>query len=114
MNITWQTTNEQALQTLGERLKALRLAAGHTQRRLAELCGVSVPVVVRMESGDGGVRIATWLDALRALGQLQNLEQLIPEVQPTPYDFAEVSKPKRQRAPRSDRKLKTNDWKWGD
>jgi len=111
--INWTSTNECVLQTLGLRLKSLRIAAGYSQQKLAEACGVSVPVIGRMESGDGGVKIATWIDALRALGKLQNFEMLLPDYELTPYDYAEAVRPQRQRAPRSDRKIRKSEWKWG-
>lgn len=112
--IDWQSTDVAILRTLGERLKHLRLAVGCSQQQLAESCGVSVPVIVRMERGDGGVKFATWIAALRVLGKIQNLEQLLPEAVPTPYDYAESAKPQRQRAPRSDRKRLPNKWEWGE
>jgi len=105
------TTDINALRTLGERLKTLRIAAGYSQARFAEMCGVSIPVVVRMESGDGGVRFATWIAALRALGKMQNLDMFLPEMEVTPYD--EVEKLHRQRAMRSDCKRTPAKWKWG-
>lgn len=95
-------------------MKADRIAGGMTQRQLAKDCGVSVPVIARMENGDGGVKISTWVAVLRALGKLQNLDALIPAITMTPYDYAKAAQPKRQRAPRSDRKVKKSEWKWGD
>lgn len=112
--INWLSTDDVVLQTIGERLKAIRIAAGYSQQHLATSCGVSVPVIARMENGDGGVKIATWIGALRVLGQIQNFELLVPDPQPTPYDYTEAVKPKRQRAPRSDRKVRKTQWKWGD
>jgi len=111
--INWLSTNENVLQTLGMRLKAFRIAAGYSQQKLAETCGVSVPVIGRMENGDGGVKFVTWIDALRVLGKLQNLEMLLPDDELTPYDYVEAVRPKRQRAPRSDRKIRKIEWKWG-
>jgi len=75
---------------------------------------VSVPVISRMEGGDGGVKVATWVDALSALGKLQNLEMLLPDLELTPYDFAKAVKPKRRRAVRSDCKRKTMKWEWAE
>jgi len=40
----------------GPQLKAARALLGIDQRRLAELCGLSLPTIQRMEANDGVVR----------------------------------------------------------
>jgi transcriptional regulator with XRE-family HTH domain len=49
-------------------LRESRLRAGLTQRRLAELAGVSQPTVARIESGDIQPTFARLLDLVRACG----------------------------------------------
>ncbi len=52
----------------GQVLKESRLRAGLTQRRLAELAGVSQPTVARIESGDIQPTFARLLQLVRACG----------------------------------------------
>jgi transcriptional regulator with XRE-family HTH domain len=52
----------------GQILKESRLRAGLTQRRLAELAGVSQPTVARIESGDIQPTLARLLELVRACG----------------------------------------------
>ena len=54
-------------------MKGARALLGIDQRRLAELSGVSLPTIQRMESGDGNVRgnidsLNKVVDALRLAG----------------------------------------------
>ena len=54
-------------------MKAARALLGIDQKRLAELSGVSLPTIQRMESGDGNVRgnidsLNKVVDALRLAG----------------------------------------------
>ena len=52
-----------------QQLRAARALLGFDQRRLAELAGLSLPTIQRMESSDGQVRgiIDTLVKVIRAL-----------------------------------------------
>jgi transcriptional regulator with XRE-family HTH domain len=60
-------------------LRAARALLGIDQRKLAELCGLSLPTIQRMEASDGTIRgnvdsLMKLVDALNAAGI-----ELIPE-----------------------------------
>ena len=56
-----------ALNELGARLRAERLARNEPQARFAARLGVSVPTLRRMEQGDPTAQIGHWLVALELL-----------------------------------------------
>jgi transcriptional regulator with XRE-family HTH domain len=58
----------QARQDMGQRLKALRMALGMTQLRLASAMGVSCPTVSAWESGRNPIDIVTLAQAARQFG----------------------------------------------
>ena len=55
------------LESLGRHVKQWRLITGVTQKLLAERAGVSIEVLRRIESGDGGVRMTNFVAVLDAL-----------------------------------------------
>ena len=50
-------------------LRAARALAGLDQKRLAELCGLSVPTIQRMEASEGVIR-ATSTSLMKLIGAL--------------------------------------------
>jgi transcriptional regulator with XRE-family HTH domain len=65
------------LQTLGQRLRAARLARNDTMAVFAERLGVSERTVRSMEQGLPTVQIGTWLAALWILDDLEPLSRLL-------------------------------------
>lgn len=60
---------------VGSSVKELRVAEGYTQEELARLSGVSVRTITKVESGDGGLRLASAVGIANALGV--SLDQLV-------------------------------------
>lgn len=67
-----------ARQTIGERMKEIRLRKNMTQEEIAWRAGISKLSVVNAEAGKN-ISLATLIAILRQLGLIENLEQLIPE-----------------------------------
>ncbi len=67
-----------------QQMRAARALAGIDQKLLAELAGVSVPTIQRMEASDGVVRgvVDTLVKVIRALEECG--VELIGENQPSP------------------------------
>lgn len=97
------------LKEIGQRIKQHRLSLNITQADLADKCGISSSTEVRIENGEDS-KFSNYIKIMSALHMLDNLNILIPEVQP---DFKSIfeEKPRRQRAnPNSEKK--STGWIW--
>ena len=83
MRITGNENNILVLKELGERIKDLRISENMTQNDLADRSGVSVKTICRIEKGDN-LSIMNYLNVLRALGILENLQLIVPEKRVSP------------------------------
>lgn len=63
------------LQTLGQRIRAQRLAQGLTQNELAQMAGLSLGALRKLES-TGQSSLETLIRVVQALGLVQELEDL--------------------------------------
>lgn len=116
MKIEANSTDEVILRELGERLARTRLERNLSQGRLAEEAGVSKRTVERLEAGEP-VRSNSLIRVLRALGQIEALDRLVPEPLPSPVERLRLQGRRRRRAasPRSDpRQESGTPWRWGD
>ena len=112
MKISGDENNEFLLTEISARLRAYRIDRGITQKQLAEMAGVSVKSVERMEKGDN-IRLTQLFNVLRVLGLTSNLNLLIPEQMLHPTDIFEGIKP-RQRVSVRKSISEEAEWKWGD
>ena len=88
------------LQTLGHRLRAQRLAQGVPQRELAQMAGLSLGALRKLESS-GQSSLETLVRAVQALGLADELEVLfvLKRQSIAQMEKAEAAS-QRQRAPR--------------
>lgn len=113
MKINFSSSTNEVLMEIGSRIKAARIAMPMTQKEMAEFTNLSQRTISNLETGKD-VSFSTLIEVLRALGQLQSLEWMIPEIRIRPGQIAELGKP-RERASRKDTNLKSSfGWKWGD
>lgn len=116
MKIDANSSDTAVLEQLGARLSRNRLERNISQAHLAEEAGLSKNTVERLEAGKS-VKLESFVRILRALGQLDLLEQLLPEPLPSPIQRVRLQGKKRQRAsgrrerPRPDEQTP---WRWGD
>jgi len=91
---------DEILQTLGQRLRAQRLIQGLPQRELAQMAGLSLGALRKLESS-GQCSLETLVRAVQALGLVDELQDLfMPKRQSiAQMEQAEVAS-RRQRAPR--------------
>lgn len=87
----------EALRTLGEAIRSERLRGNHTQRKLAELAGISLPTLRKVERGNGTVEIRHYARILGILGHVSRLGELVPIAAPPP-DPKFLIEAERQRA----------------
>lgn len=116
MKIREDLKDELVLQEIGARLRAVRVRCRLKQEELAARCGISRKSLIRLEAGEGGIRLATFVMILRQLRILHSLDVAIPENTPTPMEVLEMEKkrkplPKSVRTPRVKPKLSL---RWGD
>ncbi len=74
------------IRILGERFRDYRLNCQLTQKDLAARTGISLKTISNFESGKASnITMINFLTLLRTVGQLQNIDELLPEVPLSPY-----------------------------
>lgn len=91
-------TASEALISLGERLRGLRLKRDETQKAIAARLGVSVPTYQKLEAGNPTVNIGLWVSVLDLLQRCPDLDQLLAEKNSLFDQFESKKKKKRKRA----------------
>lgn len=114
MKITFYSSTDEVLSEIGSRIKAARIAMPATQKEMAELTNLSQRTISNLETGKD-VSFSTVIEVLRALGQLQSLELMIPEQGLRPSQIVELGKPRERASSRAKGKPEQQTgWKWGD
>lgn len=99
MSLVLQPTAE-LLQTLGQRLRSQRLAQALPQRELAQMAGLSLGALRKLE-GSGQCSLETLIRVVQALGLVDELEHLfVPRRQTIAQMELAEGVQQRQRAPR--------------
>ncbi len=94
------STPAEILHTLGARLREQRLAQSLTQRELAQMAGLSLGALRKLET-DGQCSLETLVRAAQALGLLEALEDLFVLKRQSIAQMEQVEVvSRRQRAPR--------------
>mgnify|MGYP003612836576 FL=1 len=87
---------------LGKRFKDYRLRANMTQKDVAEMAGLSVLSVQRFENGMvNNISLSTFLLLLKAIGSINDLDELMPEQPESPYLYNNSRKVQRIRHKKS-------------
>ena len=87
---------------LSGRFKEYRLRANMTQKEVAEMSGLSVQTVHRFENGTvTDIALSTFLLLIKAVGCINDLNELMPEQPESPYLYKENKKVQRIRHKRS-------------
>lgn len=108
----WHAMSDPALLgTLGTFIQQTRLQQNKTQQQIATAAGINRSTIVQIEHGGGGT-ILSFLQIMRALGQLQMFQHFeIKAAQLSPLQLAKMDQKKRQRARRTKEIEKpTLDW----
>ena len=72
---------------LGERFREYRLNCQMTQKELAQHAGVSSKTLSAFESGkSSNITMQNFLSLLRGIGMLDRIEEVLPELPPSPYE----------------------------
>lgn len=78
---------------LGVRFKDYRLRANMTQKEIAEVTGLTIPTIQRFENGlSNNISLGTFLLLLKAVGCINDLDELMPEQPESPYLYNDNKK----------------------
>ncbi len=95
--ITVQTTDEEILRELGERLRAYRLQQNLSVAVVADRAGLNPNTVVNAEAGKNS-RLTTIVRLLRVYGRIETANAFLPPPQLSPLELARRKGRPRQRA----------------
>ena len=87
---------------LGSRLKRRRLERDWSQAHLAERAGINRTTVSEIERGKPA-SLLTFVQIMRALGALSDLDAMLPDLGPSPLQLAKTQGRQRRRASRRPR-----------
>lgn len=74
------------IRLLGTRFKEYRLRCNMTQKEVAERTGLGITTITTFENGAAGnVSLATFILLLKAVGQVNSIDCLLPELPESPY-----------------------------
>lgn len=79
--------NNEILTDLGEQLRIVRIERKMSQAELSNHSGVSIHSISNIENGKD-FSVSNLISILRSLSLLENLNLLVPELAPNPYDLA--------------------------
>ena len=101
--MNWKRMSDKAIvNELGNRIKRNRLLKNYSQQELADRAGVSKSTLQKLEYGSS-VTIKTFVQVLRALKQLDALDNFIPEPGISPIELQKLDGKKRIRASRKNK-----------
>lgn len=89
--------NQGILKEIGARVRRERLNQNMTQVTLAQRAGVSRRVILDLEKGKG-CGLGAFIEVLRALNKLDQLDVLLPDPGISPLQLAKLKGRERQRA----------------
>lgn len=110
-NNIYAYSDNSLLMQLGEFLKSERLKLNKTQQEIADAAGIDRTTVSLIENGKGG-NMLTFIQLLRAIGQLPLLSHFKSYQQISPLLLAANEKNVRYRATKSSSKKNTNKSDW--
>ena len=96
----YKMSNPDIIVMLGKRFKQYRLTMRMTQEDVARKAGLSIVTVRQFETGNASnITMCTFLAMLRAIEQLHEIRQLLPEIPISPYVLSKIQEkqPKRIR-----------------
>ncbi len=81
------------VQLLGARFKDYRMRSRMTQKEVAEQAGITVNTIHKFENGlVSNLSLSTFLLLLKAIGCIDGLDDLMPELPESPYLMKESGK----------------------
>jgi transcriptional regulator with XRE-family HTH domain len=82
----YEYSTPELVRLLGSRFKEYRMRCSLTQKEVAEQSGIGLTTIHKFENGTvGNVSLSTFLLLLKVVGQINALDDLLPELPESPY-----------------------------
>jgi transcriptional regulator with XRE-family HTH domain len=82
----YEYSTPELVRLLGERFKEYRMRCNFTQKEVAEQSGIGLTTIYKFENGTAGnLSLSTFILLLKVVGQVNALDDLMPELPESPY-----------------------------
>lgn len=82
----YEYSTPELVRLLGNRFKEYRMQYNLTQKEVAELSGIGLTTIHKFENGTAGnLSLSTFLLLLKVVGQINALDDLLPDLPESPY-----------------------------
>ena len=82
----YEYSTPELVRLLGERFKEYRMRCNLTQKEVAEQSGIGLTTIHKFENGTAGnLSLSTFILLLRVVGQVNALDDVLPELPESPY-----------------------------
>ena len=98
----YEYSTPELVRLLGTRFKDYRMRCNLTQREVAEQSGIGLTTIHKFENGtSGNMSLGTFLLLMKAIGQIDALDELMPELPESAYLIKSEKKVQRIRHKKS-------------
>lgn len=82
----YEYSTTELVRLLGERFKEYRMRCNLTQKEVAEQSGIGLTTIHKFENGTAGnLSLSTFILLLKVIGQVDALDDVMPELPESPY-----------------------------
>ena len=82
----YEYSTPELVRLLGERFKEYRMCCNLTQKEVAEQSGIGLTTIHKFENGTAGnLSLSTFILLLKVIGQVDALDDVLPELPESPY-----------------------------
>ena len=82
----YEYSTPELVRLLGTRFKEYRMRCNLTQREVAERSGIGLTTIHKFENGTAGnLSLSTFMLLLKVVGQINALDDVLPELPESPY-----------------------------
>jgi transcriptional regulator with XRE-family HTH domain len=86
MSDFYEYSTPELVRLLGSRFKDYRMRCNLTQKEVAEQSGIGLTTIHKFENGTAGnLSLSTFILLLRVVGQVNALDDVLPELPESPY-----------------------------
>ena len=82
----YEYSTPELVRLLGERFKEYRMRCNLTQKEVADQSGIGLTTIYKFENGTAGnLSLSTFILLLKVIGQVNTLNDVMPELPESPY-----------------------------